>query len=150
MNPSWPSCTTMPDNFRSLRKYLGSRSSDIPRAKSAKLAKIQNLFCFLCGLCVLCARYSEIWLRLCRAVRSVVRAYFLVDSTNLRSGRRCRPTSAATISAARVLREQQIDKPTVFSASGRPNNAAREVAQISPYPLLEILVARAMVLAPLQ
>jgi hypothetical protein len=81
MNPSWPSCTTMPDNFRSLRKYLGSRSSDIPRAKSAKLAKMQNLFCFLCGLCVLCARYSEIWLRLCRAVRSVVRAYFLVDST---------------------------------------------------------------------
>ena len=140
----------LPDNFRSLRKYLGSRSSDIPRAKSAKLAKIQNLFCFLCGLCVFCA---EIFRNLVAALpRCALRgeSVFSRGFDNLRSGRRCRPTSAATISAARVLREQQIDKPTVFSASGRPNNAAREVAQISPYPLLEILVARAMVLAPLQ
>jgi hypothetical protein len=140
----------MPDNFRSLRKYLGSRSSDIPRANSAKLAKIQNLILFsLRSLRALREKFPNLVAGLPRcALRG--ESVFSRGFDNLRSGRRCRPTSAATISAARVLREQQIDKPTVFSASGRPNNAAREVAQISPYPLLEILVARAMVLAPLQ
>ena len=142
--------SSMPDNFRQLAQIFGFK---ILRYSSRQEREARQDSEFILFSLRSLRALREIFRNLVAALpRCALRgeSVFSRGFDNLRSGRRCRPTSAATISAARVLREQQIDKPTVFSASGRPNNAAREVAQISPYPLLEILVARAMVLAPLQ